>query len=369
MIIFLKGTLITLDVFIDSMAQGTDALIVDVANPEEKLLPVIDRLDGDTVVITFNNTGTGYALWKQKGVKLYNILVDHPAYYLDSISEQYYMGYHALCVDRAHAAFLADVFSNVSAAFLFMPHGGIRPQNITTSKEIDVLYAGGFRSDDEINFIPLPFGNSEEFFDHIISYYSNNTYVEAQDAVNSYCKSAHEDYSKEQKAIMTNYVVRSVEMYFSAQRRKELIRALAQNGIHVNLCGTELWKEIADQYPDMITYEGMKTPLEVIEYIGRSKVLINDLPYFAEGAHERVFNGMLGKTVVLSNESHYLEERFKDRESILFWNGWDYEEAVRKVREVLQNDDLRTGIADRAYELSQHDTWEDRFETIISLSK
>lgn len=363
-LIVFTGGLITLDTFVHAMIKDTNAVVVDVKNPQESLAPIIERINEKTTVISFNNIGTGYELWKTRNVSLYNILVDHPANYLESISSDYYPGYHAFCIDRGHVEFLRDIFYQIPSAFSFLPHGGIRSGHINPDKDIDILYAGGFRAEEDINFVPLPFGDSEAFFDHAIAYYDQGTYVEAQDAVNDYCDKDGQTYSREQRAIMANYIVRSVEHYFIAERRKGLVSYLADNGFNVCVCGNPVWQEVATAHPG-IRYEGMKTPKECLEYISRAKVLINDLPYFSDGAHERVFNGMQNGAVVLSNPSRYLEERFTDGENILFWDGRDFELAARKIKEVLEDDALRAKIVDKAAKLTDNDTWADRLCTIL----
>ncbi len=381
--IALTGGFVTLDEFIKEMTKGTDAYIVDTKNPEKTLLPLIDRIDSETVVITFNNTGSGYDLWKQRNVRLYNILVDHPAHFLEAISADYFPGYHAVLIDRGHRRFLREVFPNIPSAFCFMPHGGSRadspafPSGVLggdeadtplrhQEKDIDILYAGGFRAEEDINFPPPPFGDPEAFYDHVIGYYERESYVEAQDAVNDLSSGTGDTLTPAEIAVMTNYAVKSVEAWYVAQRRQNLIKHLAGQGLTVHIIGNEVWRKTAAEYPGNIIYEGMKTPEECLGFISRAKVLINDLPYFAEGAHERVFNGMLNGTVVLSNESRYLEERFKDGESILFWDGRDLREAEEKIRKVLSDDEYRLAIVEKAFSLTKRDTWRDRFDLCIT---
>lgn len=368
-VILLKGKLNTLDYFTEAMGNKEDVTVVDVNHPEETLLPIADRLDSDTTVITFNNVGTGFELWRRTGASLYNILVDHPAFYIESIVNDYYPGYHCLCIDRGHTDFLRQTFVSGKDAFDFMPHGGIDAGGFDVPKDIDVLYAGSFRSEDEIVFAPLPFGNSEDFYDFIISFYETENTIEPQDAVNGYCKAKGIDYSPAERAILTQYVVKTVDPMFTALRRQALIRSLAASGISISLCGTGLWQKIADEFPSNVSYKGFVSPEECLNLICRSKVVINDLPQFADGAHERVFNGMKNGAVVMTNESGYLKERFTDKENILFWNGRDYDEAVSKVKEVLGNEMLRKTIRNNAYSETKNDSWSDRLNFIKKSSK
>lgn len=368
MIILIKGKLDTLDAFVDAMAAGReDVIVFDINNPEETFLPYADKIDENTLVITFNNLGTTFDIFKNRGAKIYNFLVDHPSFYINLMTRDYYDGYHALCVDRKHVEYLKEIFPSVADSFMFMPHGGIDNGGMDVDKDIDVLYAGSFMGDDEINFPPLPFEHdSERFFEFLFSYYEKDSTAEPQDAVKAYIEYYGLSVPLEEYVVMVNYALRSVNFAYLANRRRTIIEKMAQAGINVHVCGTKNWEELADKYPN-ITYHGFISPQECLELIGRTKVLINDHPNFVSGSHERVYNGMLNGAVVLSNYSKYFDERFIDNEEILFWDGKNYDEAISKVKTVLEDDSLRTSIASKAYAKAQNETWSNRLSEITSI--
>lgn len=366
MIVILKGILDVLKTFADAMAENNDVIVLDIENPDAPEWEALCNISSDTVVITFNNIGTGFDIWKKAGVQLYNILVDHPAFYVESIVKDFYKGYHAVCVDREHVDYLNEIFPQAQGAFLFLPHGGIDVGGMNTDKDIDVLYAGGFKSDDEINFPPLPFKHdSERFYDYLFEDYGSNPGTEPQEAVKRYALKYGLKLSAEEYYFMTYYAVFTVQFAYLAKRRKDIVESLAASGLSVHICGNELWKPLAEKYPDNITYHGMLKPEECLKLIARTKVLINDHPNFADGSHERVFNGMLNGAVVLSNESKYLSQRFTDEQDILFWDGMNYEAAAEKVSKVLENGQLRNRIAESAGKKVTGDKWSNRLGELL----
>lgn len=375
MVIFLKGALDVLDYFVDEMSKDSDAVVLNLRDAKASLerLSELDKdIDDTTIVITFNCVGTnlvfgGRPYWKAKEVRLFNILVDHPVYYVSEILRDFYFGYHAVCIDRGHAEFLRKILPNGEKSSIFIPHGGKGGFGIPfKDRGIDVLYAGSFHPEDEINFPVVPGVDSERFYEDIIDYYSTHDYVEVADAVSYFMEKEGMTLDAEKLINLSYYAICTVETFFTTKRRKELIAALAGNGITVTLLGGDCWNELATQYPDTICYKGFVDPETCIKLMGQTKILINDLPFFSQGAHERVFNGMLNNALVFSNHSHYLEERFEPGKEMIFWDGKDTLDAVSKIRYLLDNPSEIENIVECASTKIEKDTWKDRFLEILS---
>lgn len=84
----------------------------------EKLLAIDDRIDESTDVITFNNVGIaldmigGENYWETKKVRLYNILVDAPAWY-EGAFELGLKCMQVITIDRYHKEFVKKIFLTV----------------------------------------------------------------------------------------------------------------------------------------------------------------------------------------------------------------------------------------------------------------
>ncbi len=375
MILLLKGGLTTLDLFVDEMAKGNDAEVInlrDAKNAINRLYELDPDIDETTTVITFNNVGASLKMgersyWRMKNVKFINILVDHPVYYIHDIVNNFTANTYVYTIDKGHMKFLNEIFPNLSEHFRFIPHGGADINGMCCNERpIDVLYVGSFKDEDQVNFAPIGFLDSEAFYEFCLEYYATQECVEAHEAVWAFQKEYDLKLSAEQVIVLTDAIMASVERFYTGSRRKEMILSLADSGIHVTVGGGKEWEEVEKQNPEFVHYIGMVSPENCLKLISQTKVLLNDLPYFAYGAHERIFNGALNGAVVMSNSSEYLKERFAESEDILFWDMKDYDFLVQKVCDVLNDDDMRRQIAQNAYDNVKADSWSERFRTIMS---
>lgn len=98
--------------------------------------------------------------------------------------------------------------------------------------------------------------------------------------------------------------------------------------------------------------------------MGDAKISLNIMPWFKEGAHDRVYSGMLSGSVVLSDRSRYMDETIK--EGVCFFDLKEPESLLRKTDEILNQEERSRKIAQegRAYAEKQH-TWEERTNVLI----
>lgn len=372
MVIFLKGMLPTLDQFIDEMASGIkeEHIIIDIRNINE-LSKFETKINSSTIVITFNNVGLSiYAdsstttYWEACNVTLFNVLVDHPYYYTKEIEKHSFDKLYYVCIDRNHVRFLRSIYPDRAANFLFLPHGGTNLCLLSPEKkDIEILYVGSCNScinpkelaDDELTLYIF------EFYE---KYYKSKK-AESFTSTDSLLKASGLPQDKEMITSLEGIAI-TYEKYLTSVRRIGLITALASEGFTITVYGSGIWDELkqSGQYPTL-DYRGHIAPEECVRLIAKSKILINDSPYFMQGAHERIFNGMLNKTVIFTNESEYLQERFSDGKDILFWNGHNIDDAVSKIAEALSDADYLNSIAESAFAKVTHDTWADRAMTLI----
>lgn len=73
--------------------------------------------------------------------------------------------------------------------------------------------------------------------------------------------------------------------------------------------------------------------------ISRSKISVNVMPWFKQGAHDRVFNSMLNGAVCVTDTSGYLKDNFIDGENIIFYNLENIDAAADKIKRLLTNHD------------------------------
>ena len=89
---------------------------------------------------------------------------------------------------------------------------------------------------------------------------------------------------------------------------------------------------------------------------------------FDDGAHDRLFTGMLSGAALVSDYSRYGAEIFQDGEDLCFFR-WD---EINKLPEMLYHllidEEARLAMIKKAYEkaITQH-TWKARLQRIVQL--
>ena len=90
-------------------------------------------------------------------------------------------------------------------------------------------------------------------------------------------------------------------------------------GLKVHTYG-EGYNYIECQHPENIIQHGSANSQQCLDKISQAKISLNVMPWFKDGAHDRVFNSCLNGAVSLTDSSRYLDEIFTDDENILFYD-------------------------------------------------
>ena len=77
------------------------------------------------------------------------------------------------------------------------------------------------------------------------------------------------------------------------------------------------------------------------------------MPWFKDGAHDRVFNTLLNGAVLLSDDSIYLREILRDGENCILYNLENIEGMPERVKALLADEDRMQQMADRGYEMAK----------------
>ena len=157
------------------------------------------------------------------------------------------------------------------------------------------------------------------------------------------------------------FVDLSVRFYF----RAEVIARLADSGIKVHTFGAG-WDMLECRHPENIITAGNVSSQECLDMISRSKISVNVMPWFKQGAHDRVFNSMLNGAVCVTDTSGYLKDNFIDGENIIFYNLENIDAAADKIKRLLTNHDELEHIAENAYKIcAENHKWEMRTNNVI----
>lgn len=376
--IFFRGLIDTLDLYTDEfvrifMEDGAECLVINAAQIEDEMLRLKAFLIYDvTAAISMNNIGMHLEfedeqnIWDQFQIPFFNIMMDHPFHYkaaLDTAPEQMIL----LCMDRNHIEYVKRFFPNIKKVYFF-PHAGIeRYQQIPISeRKIDVLYAGGLSRYAAEGLIP-DLGKIQEFDAFALVKKALEILIQRPELTTEY---VIEMCMKEINLIFNDKrlgeiitELRFLDSLAVSFYREQMIRTLAVLGITVTVFGSG-WERCEWESTNVI-YGGVLPPVQILELMNQSKIVLNTMTWFKRGAHDRVFNGMLAGAAVVSDQSEYLQEQFTNGEQLQMFSLREMEDMAEAVKMLLSDTNCAQNMADCGYQqVKKLHMWKNRLQDI-----
>lgn len=386
--IFFKGLIDTLDLYTDEYVnicskEGAECLVIDAGIIDRELIRLKAFLIKEvTAVISLNNIGMhlefedGLNIWDQYQIPFYNILMDHPFHYkaaLDRAPEQMIL----LCMDRNHVEYVKRFFPNIKRV-AFFPHAGIELQKKDAAyagescyvpieeRKIDVLYAGGLSRYAAEGLIP-DLGSIREFdafelVKNALEKLINNPELTTEHVIEQ-CLQEINFKINDKKLGETIAELRFLDALAVSFYREQAVRILAENGVTVTVFGVG-WDRCEWESPNVV-YAGVTSPAQILELMNQSKIVLNTMTWFKQGAHDRIFNGMLAGAAVVSDRSEYVEEIFTKQKQLQLFSLDGIKELPEIVQSLLQHPRVAQDMADCGYEETRRrHMWINRLQDI-----
>ena len=138
------------------------------------------------------------------------------------------------------------------------------------------------------------------------------------------------------------------------------MQTLVDAGVSVHCFGAG-WEFLPCEHPENLIKEGGVDSLACLQALSKAKVSLNVMPWFKDGAHDRVFNSMLNGAVCFTDWSRYLTENLRDGEDIFFYELDALECLPDMVQGILENRKKWEHMQKAAYETAEKShTWEHR---------
>lgn len=384
-IILFEGDIETLGYFSEQLSKafekkGASVFLFDFQKEEEsfqKLLTFCETRE-QLFMITFNFTGIrgeeiflseeGESFFDYFNIFCINIVVDHPYYYHELISKRPSF-YEQISIDRFHEKYMKRFFPQVSLG-PFLPLGGtaLLEKNKIPSLEqriYDVAFTGNYtpphhfdrhitRIDDEYT----------AFYHSIIDTLIENPQRTMEEVWEEALLRDLGPLSDEELGkCMANMIF--IDLYIRFYFRGEVIKTLADAGIKVHLFGSG-WDLLECRKPENLILGGPLTSKGCLEELLKTKISLNVMPWFKDGAHDRIFNSMLNGALCLTDRSDYLQKNFADNENIKFYDLKDIQALPDMVNGLLINPAAMKEIIEAGYEKALSHTWESRAHVLLS---
>lgn len=373
-IVMVIGGVETLDFFSYQMGQifqkkGFLVFYYDLKNEEQSARTLKKFIrTGETALITFNfeglekepgvyKEGLGY-IWDAYQIPCYNIAADHPYFYHERLCDLPKKYFH-ISIDRCQEQYFKKFYPEFRHLG-FLPLAGTEIEAVEEPKTMDVIMTG--------NYTELPFFepyihwiNDEyaAFYQGIIDDLIAHPNQTVEEAALVHCEREMGKVPYEELRIAFSKMI-FIDLYVRNYWRGEAVKTLVDAGIKVDVFGKG-WEKLACEHPENLICHGQITSLDCLEQLQRTKVSLNVMPWFKDGAHDRVFNSILNGAVCVSDKSSYLCEELAEGEGIRYYDLQKLEELPKMVLRLLHIEEERRDILQRGQEkVRNKHTWEAR---------
>lgn len=379
-ILMFKGALPAADYLVDALAHSFDELghnveIIDISNNTIAELEMIFSKSIDFAFL-INNIGLMIETDDEKNVyeklqiRVFDFLFDHPMYYDDSLNNPV-CDLSVICVDKNHVKYTNRFYKNINTCF-FMPLGSEEDINSESipwkERSINVLYLGSLKEASR--------SLSDEFSDFVYEYMRSNSSLTTEYSIEKCYKecdrqlfirvfgeeslAAREDISGDKlKEIIEKY--RFVDMQINSYYRKRLVSVLVENGIDVDVYGWGWQDTQLLNNEHFHCYNGKVSQRECLKMMKNTKFVLNSMPWFKDGSHDRVYNAMLAGALCITDESKYLTDEFTDKAEIIYYKLDDIEEVYNLIMYYENHPDEAERIANAGYrKAALGHTWQRR---------
>lgn len=360
----------------------------------------------ETVLVTFNfqglekeagvyREGIGY-LWDTYHIPCYNIAADHPYFYDDRLKDLPEK-YRHISIDRIQKAYFEEFYPEyVSRGFLPLAGTGLRQgedeaktgkagaQGTAVETEeagaqgdaeqaapcYDVILTGNYTKlsffEPYINWINEEYA---AFYRGIIDDLLEHPACTVEEVALAHCEREMGKEPNDQLRIALHKMI-FIDLYVRNYWRGKAVRTLVNAGIPVHVVGKG-WEELEDvRHSECLKLHPQTDSVTCLEMLADAKVSLNVMPWFKDGAHDRVFNSILNGAVCVTDPSCYLEEELHEGEGVCYVALQDMDALPEKVKDLLQNDSGRNEIVRRGRAIvEQKHTWAERAKTLAEWIK
>ncbi|WP_029232826.1 glycosyltransferase family protein [Butyrivibrio sp. VCB2006] len=354
--------------------HGVDYYLADAEHPETYNSPAFQEYVSkeNVAVFMFNNIGAslssneGVNLWKERGIPVFDCLVDHPRSFEDTLKNPP-CDIYAFALDYDHVSYMRKYYPKLAGIY-FSPNGGTSCGTNTpfAERSIDVLYTGNCH-EPILSFPKIDFmvDGGEEYYQYTIRSILANPSLSVDEIIDQYISLSGMNTDNEKSYYLKAETGAFIETVARRKTKLEGMKALDEAGVHVEIFGGS-W--ICDDYPfsSNISVHDRIDIHELLPKISDSKITLCFMPWFKKGSSEKVFDAMLNGSLCVTDYSDYLGFNYRDGYNIIFFDLNNPKQMAADIKWLLDNPKAAEKIALNGYNTAiSYDTWNSRFDFII----
>jgi spore maturation protein CgeB len=162
---------------------------------------------------------------------------------------------------------------------------------------------------------------------------------------------------------------RDLERYIKGKGRADMVKSITDAPVHVfgNKIGSKGWKHYLDDQKNVVIHDSVPFD-QTMQIMKESKILLNSVPFFKCGSHERLFYGLAAGAAIVTDDTLYNSRNFQETEGVLIYQPWESGKINAKVNEFISDDEQRNNYVETGRKkVMQKHTWDCRAKSLIEL--
>lgn len=318
-------------------------------NPKE----LVEIVNSRSVFFIFEFNGLGMVrtidqtpLYDHIHAPYISYLVDSPIHHYKTLTADLKNKHHFIAgfVDQAHMRFVNNYFkSEYQTSFLpqFSHYRPIKEVKPIKRREHEIVFTGTGIDPETIRNKWTTYGKKVyELMENIVeeAMYQHEKDLTEIAAEVLYLKGI------EKVNLTTQHfssILAELDKYIRQQRRKEIIIKLSELPLCIYGNG---WDYLGAVNKKVKIVSGGNWD-ETFQIMHNAKIVLNIMPNWTNGPHERMLNTMICGAVSLSDQNVYLKQHFRHKENLLFYNFND-EHLIKNIQEYLKDKEMLQYVAD-----------------------
>jgi glycosyltransferase involved in cell wall biosynthesis len=296
----------------------------------------------------------------------YDFILDHPLYHHD-VLKQNLKNFHVLCLDEEHKKYIQTYYPHIKSVHVLPVTGEEAvPSGSFLERNIDLLFTGTYTNPKDIqkviNNMPKPIkGDIKKLIELMLTHRE----LTQDGAMHILLKDSDTLAADKFHIFMHSYFL--ADTYVRAYMREHLVETILKADIPLTICGSK-WGEFTGKKKELLHICPSIPFQDTFSLMSQSKIVLNIMPLFKKGSHDRVFSAMLNHCISLTDSSSYLEEVFIPDKNIVFYDLNNFELLPEIITDLLNQPGKMHRIAEAGYEAAKKNhTWEARAKEFLNI--
>ncbi len=285
------------------------------------------------------------------GWTMFDILVDAP-YYHHNVLKEHATNLHVIVLDEGHVEYCKKYYGTFKSVSMACLLGPVNENKKYEDRRFDVLFSGWLP--DLYTYKQKVLSECKDewqqlFFERMLEKSIANPNVSTCDILNSLLQENGISNKDVDFTQLMNYFGVYAEFYLRGYYREKVIRTLVDSGIRVQVIG-DGWERLYTERPSNFEINKSMPFTKMAELTSDAKIVLNVMPWFKDGMHDRILSALMNKTVCVTDRSSYIDSHFADDEEMVIYDLSEIDKLPKRILSLLENGEKAMNIASKGKE-------------------